>query len=68
MRNLIPHPPCFDLFSKAGIAEYQSVDPDPAMQLARPRDYGDSLLNSVTDSPVKKKPCSRPSGYAPVRH
>src|SRR5713226_1409659 len=38
MRNVIAYPPGYPLFSKAGIAEYQLVDPDPSLSRARERD------------------------------
>ena len=35
MRNVIAYPSGYPLFSKAGIAEYQLVDPDPSLPRAR---------------------------------
>jgi hypothetical protein len=37
MRDVIAYEPRYPLFSKAGIAEYQMVDPDPLLPRARGR-------------------------------
>jgi hypothetical protein len=58
MPNVIAHSPRYPLFSKAGMVEYQLVNPDPSLPRARARRqeivnlrlyYGDSLLTRVTD-------------------
>jgi hypothetical protein len=40
MRNVIAYPPGYPLFFKAGIAQYQLVDPDPSLPRGRARGRG----------------------------